>query len=111
MEYLLDTPLMAGEISSAPQNPDEADARPSVPRPGGIYDPVARTLDAIGDRWSLVLVRHLLLAPRGFQELRQRTGIAPRVLSSRLRELRANGFVESVESGGYQLTERGRRAH
>ncbi len=79
-----------------------------MPRPGGIYDPVARTLDAIGDRWSLVLVRQLLLGPRGFQDLRQRTGIAPRVLSSRLRELRANGFVESLESGGYELTERGR---
>ncbi len=98
---------MTGEISRASQSQDEATARPGVPRPGGIYDPVARTLDAIGDRWSLVLVRHLLLGPRGFQDLRQRTGIAPRVLSSRLRELRANGLVEALESGGYELTERG----
>jgi DNA-binding HxlR family transcriptional regulator len=82
--------------------------RASIPRPQGIYDPVARSLDVIGDRWSLVLVRHLLLAPRGFQELRHRTGIAPRVLSSRLRDLAANGFVVSVEDGGYQLTDRGR---
>ncbi len=105
---LLDTRLMSSPISSAPEKRDETTPRPNVPRPGGIYDPVARTLDAIGDRWSLALVRHLLLGPRGFQDLRQRTGIAPRVLSSRLRDLRANGFVESVESGGYQLTERGR---
>ncbi|MGH0038151.1 MAG: winged helix-turn-helix transcriptional regulator [Myxococcota bacterium] len=85
--------------------------RRSIPRPGAIYDPVARALDVIGDRWSLVLVRHLLLGPKGFQELRQRTGIAPRVLSSRLRELAANGFVESAGDGArspYQLTGRGR---
>ena len=59
-----------------------APARRGIPRPGEIYDPVARALDVIGDRWSLVLVRHLLLGPKGFQELRVRTGIAPRVLSS-----------------------------
>jgi len=104
---------MTGEIptvsaGSNSESRDDTPQRPPVPRPGGIYDPVARTLDAIGDRWSLVLVRQLLLAPRGFQDLRQRTGITPRVLSSRLRDLRANGFVESLESGGYQLTERGR---
>lgn len=98
---------MADQIPDVSPSRDEATTRLGVPRPGGIYDPVARTLDAIGDRWSLVLVRHLLLGPRGFQDLRQRTGIAPRVLSSRLRDLRANGFVESLESGGYQLTERG----
>jgi len=82
-----------------------------VPRPGAIYDPVARALDVIGDRWSLVLVRHLLLGPKGFQELRHRTGIAPRVLSSRLRELAANGFVENAGDGArspYRITERGR---
>jgi DNA-binding HxlR family transcriptional regulator len=72
---------------------------------------VARGLDVIGDRWTLVLVRHLLDAPRGFQELRKRTGIAPRVLSSRLRGLVADGFVETVAEGQrsvYALTEQGR---
>ena len=79
-----------------------------VPRPAGIYDPVARSLDAIGDRWSLVLVRQLLLGPKGFQELRHRTGIAPRVLSSRLRDLTESGFVVPGAAGGYELTEIGR---
>jgi DNA-binding HxlR family transcriptional regulator len=81
-----------------------------VPRPGAIYDPVGRTLDAIGDRLSLVLVRHLLLGPKGFQELRMRTGIAPRVLSSRLKELTLKGFVSSREGtrAGYEITELGR---
>ena len=82
----------------------------AVPRPGAIYDPVARSLDAIGDRWSLVLVRQLLLGPKGFQELRMRTGIAPRVLSGRLKHLIEQGFVDSLEGarGGYQISERGR---
>src|SRR5262245_63386636 len=87
--------------------------RPSaaIPRPEGIFDPVARGLEEIGDRWTLVLVRQLLGPPRGFQELRQRTGIAPRVLSSRLRELAAKGFVETVADGGrslYALSDEGR---
>jgi len=82
-----------------------------VPRPAEIFDPVARGLDVIGDRWTLVLVRHLLDEPRGFQELRKRTGIAPRVLSSRLRGLVSSGFVETVADGSrsvYALTEQGR---
>lgn len=82
-----------------------------IPRPDEIFDPVARALDGIGDRWTLVLVRHLLIAPTGFQELRARTGIAPRVLSTRLRELTASGYVRSVSEGArslYALTDRGR---
>lgn len=81
-----------------------SDAAKAIPAPEEIYDPVARMLDVVGDRWSFVLVRQLLLGPKGFQELRQRTGIAPRVLSARLRDLAALGFVEPHEQGGYALT-------
>ena len=52
--------------------------RSEILRPAQIFDPVARALDLIGDRWTLVLVRQLLGGPKGFQELRVRTGIAPR---------------------------------
>ena len=79
-------------------------------RPAQIFDPVARALDVIGDRWSLVLVRQLLARPKGFQELRVRTGIAPKVLSSRLRQLRSDGFVETEPQGNrsiYRATEKG----
>lgn len=82
-----------------------------VPRPGQIFDPVARALERIGDRWTLVLIRQLLGGPKGFQELRQRTGIAPRVLSARLRQLSEEGWVESVPAGTrslYAVTARGR---
>jgi DNA-binding HxlR family transcriptional regulator len=85
--------------------------RRPILEPGQIFCPVGRALDVIGDRWTLVLVRHLLSGPCGFQELRERTGIAPRVLSSRLRELVAGGFIESSPNGarpGYRVTERGR---
>jgi len=102
---------MDAEAPPGATNRAPAPARRGIPRPGEIYDPVARVLDVIGDRWSLVLVRHLLLGPKGFQELRVRTGIAPRVLSSRLRELAAQGFVESIHEGSrsaYAVTERGR---
>jgi DNA-binding HxlR family transcriptional regulator len=84
---------------------------PAIPRPEGIFDPVARALEVIGDRWTLVLVRQLLAGPRGFQELRQRTGITPRVLSGRLRDLAAKGFVRSRADGArsaYELTDQGR---
>jgi DNA-binding HxlR family transcriptional regulator len=72
---------------------------------------VARALDWIGERWTLVIVRHLCGGPRGFQELRRRSGIAPRVLSKRLRQLQERGFVETVDVEGrslYALTAQGR---
>ncbi|MEM9176761.1 MAG: winged helix-turn-helix transcriptional regulator [Myxococcota bacterium] len=77
--------------------------RGEILRPNQIFDPVARALDVLGDRWSLVLVRQLLGGPKGFQELRVRTGIAPKVLSSRLRQLRADGFVDTEEQGSRSL--------
>jgi len=84
-----------------------------VPRPGQIFDPVARALERIGDRWTLVLIRQLLGGPKGFQELRQRTGIAPRVLSARLRQLAQQGWVASESAAAanrshYTVTEQGR---
>jgi len=56
-------------------------------------------------------VRQLFSGPKGFQDLRVRTGIAPRVLSARLRQLVAQGFVETVAERGrsvYAVTARGR---
>ena len=100
-------------IPDSSRRPAEKAERTSaaIPRPEGIFDPVARALEVVGDRWTLVLVRQLLDGARGFQELRQRTGIAPRVLSSRLRDLAARGFVAPAADGGrslYTLTDEGR---
>ncbi len=90
---------------------DRVGRKSEILRPAQIFDPVARALDVIGDRWSLVIVRQLLAGPKGFQELRVRTGIAPKVLSSRLRQMRADGFVETASQGSrspYCVTSKGR---
>jgi DNA-binding HxlR family transcriptional regulator len=97
-----------GESASGQEG---SDRKSEILRPAQIFDPVARALDIIGDRWSLVLVRQLLAGAKGFQELRVRTGIAPKVLSSRLRQLRSDGFVETEPQGNrsiYRATEKGR---
>ena len=84
-------------------SPAPTERKGEILRPAQIFDPVARALDVLGDRWTLVLVRQLLGGPKGFQELRVRTGIAPKVLSSRLRQLRSDGFVDTEEKGSRSL--------
>jgi DNA-binding HxlR family transcriptional regulator len=55
---------------------------------------LADALAAVGDRWTLLLVAALLEAPRRFGELQQEVeGIAPNVLSQRLRALEHNALV------------------
>ena len=110
-EPLLDTEAPTDPSPPAERDAEAGDRKPEILRPAQIFDPVARALDVIGDRWTLVLVRQLLAGPKGFQELRVRTGIAPRVLSSRLRQLRTDGFVETEAQGSrslYRATEKGR---
>ena len=58
--------------------------------------PVAKSLDIIGDRWTLLIIRDLLIqGPRKYVDLSQSlSGIAPNVLSDRLKVLETNGLVE-----------------
>ncbi len=58
--------------------------------------PVARTLDIIGERWTILILRDLFLnESRRFQDfLESLKGIAPNTLSSRLKVLEAEGIVE-----------------
>jgi DNA-binding HxlR family transcriptional regulator len=76
---------------------------------------IARALDVIGERWSLLVVRELLLGPKRFTDLR--TGlpkISPDVLAQRLRELEQAGVLTRdtlpppAASKVYALTDRGR---
>lgn len=56
--------------------------------------PLSRALDLVGDRWTLLVVDGLLDGPRRFGELQERLeGIAPNVLTARLRELERRGLV------------------
>ncbi|HKY91343.1 MAG TPA: helix-turn-helix domain-containing protein [Nevskiaceae bacterium] len=55
---------------------------------------VARSLLAVGDAWTLMIVRELFLGSRRFDEFLAQTGISPHLLSVRLRELEAARIVE-----------------
>lgn len=72
------------------------------------YCGLARTLDLVGDRWNLLLVRELLAGPRRFRDLSASLpGIATNLLTDRLRRLEAGGVVERMLLGGasaYGLT-------
>jgi DNA-binding HxlR family transcriptional regulator len=75
---------------------------------------VARALDVVGERWTLLVVRELLFGPKRFTDLvRGLPGMSQNVLSQRLRELAGAGLVERRRLGPpvsgqvYELTERG----
>lgn len=70
---------------------------------------VARTLDVVGDRWSILILRDLFLGPRRFAALQQGLmGISPGVLSQRLRQLLESDLIEKTGEGVYRLTSLGR---
>jgi len=74
---------------------------------------VARTLEQVGDRWSLLVIRDLLTGAKRFTDLTDRLrGITPKTLSQRLRELEEAGLVAVDREPGrrevwYQLTPAG----
>lgn len=76
---------------------------------------LAGALDRIGERWSLLIVRELLLGPLRFSDLDRAVGGAPTdVLTKRLRDLEGEGIVARreldppVSAIAYELTELGR---
>lgn len=88
---------------------------PSPRRSYDQYCAVARGLDVIGDRWTLLLVRDLLLGPKRYTDLQAGLpGIGTNLLADRLRELEDAGLIERTVlpppagSAVYQLTETGK---
>lgn len=75
---------------------------------------IARTLEQVGERWSLLVIRDLLSGPKRFTDLMKRlAGITPKTLTQRLRELTDAGLVAEDRQPGrrevwYQLTDAGR---
>lgn len=62
------------------------------------YCPIARTLDLVGDRWSLLVLRELLFGDQRFVDLRAHLpGISPTLLTERLHALAAAGLVATRE--------------
>ena len=49
--------------------------------------PIARTLDVIGDWWTLLIIREAMLGLRRFGEFRSKLGMAKNILSARLRSM------------------------
>jgi DNA-binding HxlR family transcriptional regulator len=75
---------------------------------------VARALEIVGERWTLLIIRDLLTGPHRFAELQRKLGIAKNVLTVRLQKLVEQGVVEkSCRSGErdrneYRLTRKGK---
>ena len=77
--------------------------------------PVAKSVELLGERWTLLIVRDLLSGSLRFQDLQDALpGVAPNVLSERLKRLEAAGVVERrlysdhPPRAEYTLTDRGR---
>lgn len=74
---------------------------------------VARTLDVIGEKWSLLAVREMLLGTHRFAEMVEHTGAPRDILTTRLRKLEDKGLVERRQYSSkpprfeYHLTELG----
>ncbi|MDL4770675.1 MULTISPECIES: winged helix-turn-helix transcriptional regulator [Thermomonosporaceae] len=78
------------------------------------YCATARTLDIVGERWTLLLVRELLTGPKRFGDLqRNLRGLGTGLLSARMKHLEREGLVERItlpppaRTPAYALTEAG----
>ncbi len=91
--------------------------------------PVARTMAVVGERWSILVLREAFYGATRFDEFQRNLGIAPNILSARLRTLTQHGVLEKLPAGrgrretaaagaaepdgasaagGYAITEKGR---
>ncbi|WP_439403296.1 winged helix-turn-helix transcriptional regulator [Bradyrhizobium sp. DASA03068] len=76
--------------------------------------PIARSLDALGDWWSLLIIREALFGVRRFGEFQNKLGMAKNILATRLRSLVDHGILETAPASDgsayqeYVLTPKGR---
>ena len=76
--------------------------------------PIARSLDALGDWWSLLIIRDAFLGARRFGEFEKRLGLAKNILTVRLRALVKHGILKTAPASDgsayreYLLTPKGR---
>ena len=85
-----------------------------MPRPYNQTCPIARTLDIVGDRWTLLIVRDLFMGETRFNQfLASSPGLPPKLLADRLKRLVERGLVRRVIysqhplRAEYRLTEDG----
>jgi DNA-binding HxlR family transcriptional regulator len=79
------------------------------------FCPIARTMNVVGDRWTMLILRDLSWGRKRFAELEvSLISIGPTLLSERLKSLVANGMVERITYNEhppralYKLTEKGK---
>lgn len=60
----------------------------------GMACSIAVVLDAVGDRWAMLILRDLVLGLRRYDDLRRSTGISNATLADRLKQLEQNGLIE-----------------
>jgi DNA-binding HxlR family transcriptional regulator len=76
--------------------------------------PVARSLDIVGEWWSLLIIRDAMLGVRRFSDFQRRLGLAKNILVTRLKHLVAAGVMQAVPASDgslfteYVLTEKGK---
>ena len=76
--------------------------------------PIARSLDAIGDWWSMLIIREAFFGSRRFGEFQKRLGLAKNILTVRLRGLVERGILKTAPASDgsayqeYLLTPKGR---
>lgn len=76
--------------------------------------PIARSMDAIGDGWSMLIIRDAMLGLRRFGEFQKNLGLAKNILTVRLKALVAHGVLKTEPASDgtayqeYVLTEKGR---
>jgi DNA-binding HxlR family transcriptional regulator len=98
-------------------SPPKHSVRPAPPRKRRYRERsgLAAALDVVGERWTLLIVRELIRAPRRYGELLEALpGLGTNLLVNRLRDLEAAGVVGRVLAPSpqsavvYELTDRGR---
>jgi DNA-binding HxlR family transcriptional regulator len=72
------------------------------------FCPVAKAMELLDERWTLLLVRELLIGPAHFNDLRRGLPrMSPALLAKRLQQLTRAGVVERVDGEGYRMTPAG----
>ncbi len=103
------------QYSSMPRpQPARRSARTRVAAPRRSPCPVACSLDLFGDRWTLLIIRDLILGGSRFKDFAASPeGIPTNILSDRLERLLAGGIVQQIPTSegakrfAYRLTEKG----
>lgn len=69
---------------------------------------IAKTVDAVGDPWTLLVVRDALVGITRFEDFQRRLGTPRATLSDRLTRLVGAGVLTKDDDGAYHLTDKGR---